>query len=68
MIKGFLVVCLSHTIIIYAIVSEEKLVSGTMLLHSLVSCVVLVLPAPLWNVFQAFDLKNTLVEEKGVGI
>lgn len=69
MIKDFLVGHVSHTILIYTNVSEENLASGTMQLHALVSCIVLVLPAPVWNFFQAFDLKNTGVEMKrGVGI
>lgn len=47
MIKDFLVGHVSHTTLIYANVSEENLASGTMQLHALVSCIVLVLPAPV---------------------
>lgn len=47
MIKDFLVVHVSHTMLVHANVSEENLVSGTMQLHALVSCIVLVLPVLL---------------------
>lgn len=46
MVKDFLVVRASHTILIYANVSEENLV-GAMELGTLVSCIVLVFPVPL---------------------
>lgn len=60
MIKDFLVLHVSHAILIYANVSEVNSVSGTKELDTLVSCIILVLPVPLWNVLQAFDLKKLL--------
>lgn len=47
MAEDFLVVRAFHTILIYANVSEENLVSGAMELGTLVSCIVLVFPVPL---------------------